>query len=222
MVRVIAPRVRFVRRLGKLPGLTLKRPFARVKTPGEHGKLSYQMSRKFSTSADYKERLLERKRLQLNYGITRKKLQHYYLNLKGKAGLPSTLLMQLLESRLDSIVFRLGFAPTIPSARQMVLHKHILVNNICVNLPGFICKVNDKISLKLNSKLISFCLNNINRLEAKRANIVNKLAHLKSVNINPHQIAPKNFLVSKSTLDGKILSKADIKYLRLVPRNIRF
>jgi small subunit ribosomal protein S4 len=130
----------------------------KLKTPGEHGKILKRRSKRNSLSDDFRNRLLSKQKVRFNYGISEKQLFSYYKQAKIKKGSTGTILFQLLESRLDCLVFRLGFAPTIPAARQLINHRHILVNNKIINIPSFICKINDLISIKAkenSKKLVS-------------------------------------------------------------------
>ena len=140
MVRYTGPRIRIIRRLGLLPGLTRKSTKNRTKTPGQHGKIMFTKTKRSSLSDDYRERLFEKQKLRSNYGVTEKQLISYFKEAKRKSGATGTVLLELLESRLDCVVYRLGFASTIPAARQIVNHGHILVNNKSLRIPSFICK----------------------------------------------------------------------------------
>jgi len=92
--------------------------------------------------------------LEKQFRITFKKAE----KLKGETG---TNMLQLLESRLDNVVFRLGFSPTRPAARQMVSHKHFLVNGNTVNIPSYVLKAGDKISVRDKSKKLDIILDSI-------------------------------------------------------------
>jgi len=143
MSRYRGPRIRIVRRLGPLSGLTRK-VTDREQTPGQHGKPTTGRR----SVSDYTIRLEEKQKLRFNYGISEKQLVGYVKEARRLKGSTGTLLLQLLEMRLDNIVFRLGLAPTIPSARQIVSHGHILVNNQKVNIPSFQCNPGDVISVR--------------------------------------------------------------------------
>jgi small subunit ribosomal protein S4 len=143
MSRYRGPRIRIVRRLGSLSGLTRK-VTEREQTPGQHGKPSTGRR----SVSDYTVRLEEKQKLRFNYGISEKQLVGYVKEARRLKGSTGTLLLQLLEMRLDNIVFRLGLAPTIPAARQVVSHGHILVNNQKVNIPSFQCNPGDLISVR--------------------------------------------------------------------------
>src|SRR6478672_9266089 len=143
MARYLGHRLRIVRRFGDLPGLTAKVPTKKA-PPGQHGP-NQKKQQKFS---DYKIRLFEKQKLRYNYGLTERQLQRYVREARRKKGSTAFFLMQLLEMRLDTIIFRLGLAPTIPAARQFVNHGHILINAKKINIPSFQCQPNDKISIK--------------------------------------------------------------------------
>ena len=143
MARYLGPRLRIIRRLGNLPGLTAKVPM-RNTLPGQHGR----KKKKPQKPREYKIRLMEKQKLRYNYGLTERQLQRYVREARRKKGPTAFFLMQLLEMRLDTIIFRLGFAPTIPAARQFVNHDHILVNNKKINIPSFQCQPNDIITVQ--------------------------------------------------------------------------
>ena len=134
MVRYRGPRIRIIRRLGLLPGLTKKTTKNRTKTPGQHGKISFTKTTRSSLSDDYKDRLFEKQKLRFNYGVTEKQLVAYYKEARRRQGSTGNLLLELLEARLDCVIYRLGFASTIPAARQVISHGHVLVNDKKMNI----------------------------------------------------------------------------------------
>jgi small subunit ribosomal protein S4 len=95
--------------------------------------------------------LLEKQKLRFNYNITERQLLRYVIQAKKSTGSTGEVLLELLEMRLDNIVYRLGMAPTIVAARQLVGHGHILVNQAKVDIPSYSCS-KDIISIK-NKKL---------------------------------------------------------------------
>nr|QBX98430.1 ribosomal protein S4 [Chloropicon sp. RCC4434] len=133
MSRYRGPRVKIVKRLGNLPGLTRKQP----KNRSGRNRLS-----------QYGIRLCEKQKLRYHYGLSEHQLVRYVKKAKQASGSTSRTLLQSLELRLDNIVFRLGFAPTIVAARQLVTHGHILVNNKELNVPSYSCKTGDSIEVK--------------------------------------------------------------------------
>lgn len=140
MSRYRGPRLRVVRRLGELPGLTRKTA-RRAYPPGQHG----QARRKRS---EYAIRLEEKQKLRYNYGLTETQLLRYVKKARRSTGSTGQVLLQLLEMRLDNTVFRLGMAPTIPAARQLVNHGHVTVNGRTVNIPSYQCRPSEVISVR--------------------------------------------------------------------------
>ena len=145
MARYLGPRLRIVRRFGELPGLTAKIPTKKA-PPGQHGPA--QKKQQKSSFSDYKVRLFEKQKLRYNYGLTERQLQKYVREARRRKGSTAFFLMQLLEMRLDTVIFRLGLASTIPAARQFVNHGHILINGKKINIPSFQCQANDKITVQ--------------------------------------------------------------------------
>jgi small subunit ribosomal protein S4 len=142
MARYRGPRLRIVRRLGELPGLTRKTS-RKENPPGQHGS-----SASMKKISQYSIRLREKQKLRYNYGISEKQLVNYVKKSRKSKGSSGEILLQLLEMRLDNIVFRMGMAPTVLAARQMVNHGHICVNNQAVDIPSYQCKANDQITVK--------------------------------------------------------------------------
>lgn len=134
------PRLRIVRRLGDLPGLTRKAP-RRAYPPGQHGQNRKKRS-------EYAVRLEEKQKLRFNYGLTERQLLRYVRKARRAAGSTGQTLLQLLEMRLDNTVFRLGMAPTIPGARQLVNHGHVTVNGRVVDIPSYQCRPGEVIGVK--------------------------------------------------------------------------
>jgi len=132
--------LRIVRRLGPLPGLSRKDP-KRAYPPGQHG----QGRRKRS---EYAIRLEEKQKLRFNYGVSEKQLLRYVKKARRVTGSTGQVLLQLLEMRLDNTIFRLGMAPTIPAARQVVNHGHITVNGRTVNIASYNCRPGDIIGVR--------------------------------------------------------------------------
>jgi len=141
MSRYRGPRLRITRRLGDLPGLTTKTS-NKLNSPGQHGASS---SKKFS---QYALQLREKQKLRYNYGVTERQLLNYVKKSRKGKGSSGVLLLTLLEMRADNIVFRLGLAPTIPSARQLITHGHILINSKASSGPSYLCQKGDVISVR--------------------------------------------------------------------------
>ncbi|MBM0741761.1 30S ribosomal protein S4 [Phormidium sp. CLA17] len=144
MSRYRGPRLRIVRRLGDLPGLTRKAP-RRAYPPGQHGQARKKRS-------EYAVRLEEKQKLRFNYGLSERQLLGYVRKARRKVGSTGEALLQLLEMRLDNTIFRLGMAPTIPAARQLVNHGHITVNGRVVDIASYQCRAGEAIGVRDNER----------------------------------------------------------------------
>nr|P59147.1 RecName: Full=Small ribosomal subunit protein uS4c; AltName: Full=30S ribosomal protein S4, chloroplastic [Lopidium concinnum]CAC81027.1 small ribosomal protein 4 [Lopidium concinnum] len=154
MSRYRGPRVRIIRRLGTLPGLT-NRSAPQLKPS------SINQSTSNKKISQYRIRLEEKQKLRFHYGITERQLLNYVRIARKAKGSTGEILLQLLEMRLDNIIFRLGMTPTIPGARQLVNHRHILVNGYIVDIPSYRCKPQDFITIKNKQKSESIISKNI-------------------------------------------------------------
>lgn len=150
MSRYRGPRLRVVRRLGELPGFT-KKSTTRDFPPGQHGYKKKVVGNIKRQESQYTTQLKEKQKLRFNYGISERQLMNYVQKARRKKGSTGEILLQFLEMRFDNIIFRLGFAPTIAAARQLISHGHFLINNKNMNIPSYLCKVNDVISVATNS-----------------------------------------------------------------------
>ena len=159
MSRYRGPRFKKIRRLGDLPGLTRKElPVRRVQ---REQSLS-------SKKSQYRIRLEEKQKLRFHYGLTERQLVKY-VRIAGKAkGSTGQVLLQLLEMRLDNILFRLGMAATIPQARQLVNHRHVLVNGRIVDIPSYRCKPEDIITAKDEQKSRTLIQNSLESAPRKQ------------------------------------------------------
>lgn len=146
MARHTGPKSKKSRRVGtrlfpKDEKIFTKRNFP----PGMHGQGRKRIS-------GYGMQLLEKQKAKWMYGVLEKQFRRYYEKASKKQGQTGTLLLQYLETRLDNIVYRLGFAQTRPQARQIVLHGFIDVNSKKVNVPSFEVSVGDKINVRDGKK----------------------------------------------------------------------
>lgn len=114
--------------------------------PGEHGRS------RFTRKSEYAIQLDEKQKAKYTYGLLEKQFRNVYEKATRQDGVTGEVLMQLLESRLDNVVFRLGFARTRRQARQLTSHKHIVVNGQVVNIPSYQVKPGDVIGLRPKSK----------------------------------------------------------------------
>ena len=187
MARYTGAKLRILRRLGDLPGLTSKVP-KKTTRPGQHGMVTKKLT-------PYAIRLEEKQKIRFNYGVSEKQLMNYVKQAKKIKGVTGTVLLQLLEMRLDNLVFSLGLAPTIASARQLIRHKHILINQSCVSIPSYQCQPGDILAVKNTStsrKLVSTNL---------------ELPTLSNI--------PQHLDFDKEKLTAKVLSIVDRKWVAL-------
>jgi small subunit ribosomal protein S4 len=137
------PRLKKIRRLGThLPGLTRKSADKNPQPPGAHG--AKPLRRRPS---EFRRRLEEKQKVRFNYGVTERQLRRYVERARTAPGPTGENLLSLLERRLDNVVFRLGLAPTIPAARQLIAHGHVRVGERVVDKAGYEAEVGDVISL---------------------------------------------------------------------------
>ncbi|HEY0972491.1 MAG TPA: 30S ribosomal protein S4 [Gemmatimonadales bacterium] len=149
---VRGPRLKIIRRLGvQLPGLTRKDGERRPHPPGQHGPTG---TRRRKTSL-FRKRLEEKQKVRFNYGVTERQLSRYFERASSMSGVAGHNLLALLERRLDNVVFRLGFAPTIPAARQLVSHGHILVNGRRVDRASYQLDSGDTIAVAQGSREVA-------------------------------------------------------------------
>ncbi|QBG36749.1 30S ribosomal protein S4 [Litorilituus sediminis] len=150
MARYLGPKLKLSRREGT--DLFLKSGVRAIDTkckietiPGQHGARRGRLS-------DYGVQLREKQKVRRMYGVLEKQFSNYYkeaARLKGNTG---ENLLQLLEKRLDNVVYRMGYASTRAEARQLVSHKAIVVNGVVVNIPSFTVKAEDVVSVREKSK----------------------------------------------------------------------
>ena len=115
-------------------------------------KSNRQLKRANRKMSEYGLQLREKQKAKFIYGVLEKPFRNYFKKAQRMSGMTGENLMVLLESRLDNVVFRLGFARTRKEARQIVDHKHILVNGKCVNIPSYLVKAGDTIEIKEKCK----------------------------------------------------------------------
>ncbi len=115
--------------------------------PGQHGP-----TRKRKAASEYAVQLKEKQKAKYTYGLLEKQFANTYVEAARLKGATGENLIKLLEARLDNTVYRLGIAPTRPAARQLVSHKHLMVNGEVVNVPSYTLKPGDVIELKPKSK----------------------------------------------------------------------
>tara|TARA_A100001234_G_scaffold180324_1_gene162814 strand:- start:68 stop:685 length:618 start_codon:yes stop_codon:yes gene_type:complete len=162
MAKINTPRGKLVRKFGenifgnpKYDKLLNRKPYG----PGQHAQ-----TRRGKTS-NYGTQLQEKQKIKFMYGLLEKQFRITFKKAEKLKGETGTNMLQLLESRLDNVVFRLGFAPTRPAARQLVSHRHFLVNGIAVNIPSYLLKPGDNIIVRDRSKKMDIILNSIRTIK---------------------------------------------------------
>lgn len=139
----------------KYDRLLNRKPYA----PGQHGQ------GRRSKLSNYGTQLREKQKIKFMYGLLEKQFRLNFVKADKMKGETGTNMLQLLESRLDNVAYRLGFAPSRPAARQLVSHKHFLVNNKVVNIPSYIVKQGDVIEVRDKSKKMDIILESMRRIK---------------------------------------------------------
>ena len=144
------PKVKISRKIGveitlKSGKYTAKKSYP----PGQHGS-----SKRRSKQSDYGKQLLEKQRLRLQYNISETQMRNYYKKAARLTGNTGDILIQLLESRLDAVVYRSGLASSVYAARQYISHGHINVNGRRLNIASYSVQPNDSISVREKSRKI--------------------------------------------------------------------
>ncbi len=158
MARYRGPRSRLARRFrepifGPDKALTRK-PYP----PGQHG----VRKRRLKTS-EYGKQLMEKQKLRYTYGMLEKQFRNLFYKAEQLPGLTGTNFLKLLEARLDNVVYRMGFAPTRAAARQLVSHRHILVNGRITNIPSYSVRPGDIVEIREKSKTVQSVLGSVSR-----------------------------------------------------------
>ncbi len=153
------PRLKIVRRLGvQLPGLTRKDGERRPTAPGQHGPTGGRRKKSL-----FRQRLEEKQKVRFNYGVTEGQMRRYMTQAGGMPGVTGHNFLALLERRLDNVIFRLGFAPTIPSARQLVTHGHVTIDGARVDRPSFLVKPGMTVTLGPRAREFASVLASVER-----------------------------------------------------------
>ncbi len=127
--------------------------------PGQHGQ-----SRR-SKLSNYGVQLQEKQKIKFTYGLLEKQFRNNFEKAEKMVGETGINMLQLLEKRLDNVVYKLGFAPSRPSSRQLVTHKHFLVNNRIVNIPSYKVKPGDVIQVREKSKKLDIIIESLRRIK---------------------------------------------------------
>lgn len=146
MARYTGPKSKISRKFGEPIMGAAKALQKKNYPPGMHGR-----GRRRKQS-DYAVQLQEKQKAKYIYGILERQFRNIFERANRKTGITGEMLLQLLESRLDNMVFRMGIAPSRRAARQLIIHKHILVNGEVINIPSYTLKAGDLISIRERSK----------------------------------------------------------------------
>jgi small subunit ribosomal protein S4 len=147
MARYIGPKTKIARKFREPIYGPDKNYDKRNYPPGQHGQ-----SKKRSKLSEYATQLKEKQKVKYTYGILERQFAKTFDRASRKEGITGENLLQLIESRLDNVVFRLGIAPTRSAARQLVSHRHIVVNGKVVNIPSYTMKAGDHVGVREKSK----------------------------------------------------------------------
>jgi small subunit ribosomal protein S4 len=191
MARQTGPKHKLCRRLGecvwgspRCP--SIRRPFA----PGQHGQ---NQRRKKSV---YGSQLLQKQKIRMHYGILEKQMRKTFAKAKNMGGVTGTNLLILLESRLDCVVYRLGFANTIPAARQLVNHGHILVNGKKLDVPSAHVKIGTVIGIREKSRKVPMIASGVE---------------------SPHTLIPEYLERAPESFEGKMVSTPNLETIPFKP-----
>jgi small subunit ribosomal protein S4 len=147
MARYTGPQTKIARKFGEAIFGEDKAFERRNYPPGQHG-----LAKRRGKKSEYAVQLMEKQKAKYTYGILEKQFRNLYERASAASGVTGEILLQLCESRLDNVVYRMGIAPSRRAARQIVSHRHITVNGSVVNIPSYSLKPGDKIAVREKSK----------------------------------------------------------------------
>jgi small subunit ribosomal protein S4 len=154
MARYTGPKTRIARKFGE-PIFGADKHFEKKNfPPGQHG-----LTKKRKKSSEYGIQLMEKQKAKYTYGILERQFANLFDKAQRHKGVTGEVLLQLLEARLDNVVYRLGISPSRAGARQLVNHRHITVNGHVVNIPSFTVKPGDLVSVREKSKSLEVVTN---------------------------------------------------------------
>ncbi|HNP94980.1 MAG TPA: 30S ribosomal protein S4 [Cyclobacteriaceae bacterium] len=189
MARYTGPKTKISRRFGE-PILGDSKALQKKNyAPGQHGR------GKKRKQSEYAVQLAEKQKAKYIYGILERQFENIFDKASRKKGVTGEVLLQMLEARLDNTVYRLGIAPTRRAARQLVVHKHILVNGDVVNVPSYTLRPGDAVEVREKSKSLEAITDSLAMQASKRYNwlewdpseLIGKL-----INLPPREDIPEN------------------------------
>lgn len=189
MARYTGPKTRISRRYNE-PIFGDSKTLAKKAYPaGQHGK------GKKRKQSEYAVQLAEKQKAKFIYGILERQFENTFIKASRKKGVTGEVLLQMLESRLDNMVYRLGIAPTRRAARQLVVHKHITVNSDIVNIPSMFLRPGDVVAVREKSKSLESITSSLSVQGAKKYNWLEwnlKEMEGKVINLPPREEIPEN------------------------------
>ena len=156
MARYTGPKTKIARKFGEPIYGSDKYFEKRNYPPGMHG-----ANKRRKKVSEYGTQLQEKQKAKYTYGVLERQFHKTFELARRKEGVTGLILMQLLESRLDNVVYRLGIAPTRNAARQLVSHRHITVNGEILNIPSYLVKVGDVVGVREKSKSLEVITNSV-------------------------------------------------------------
>ena len=156
MARYTGPKTKIARKFGEPIYGADKNYEKRNYPPGQHG-----AAKRRKKVSEYGVQLMEKQKAKYTYGILERQFRNLFEKANKKKGITGEILLQLIESRLDNLVYRFGIAPTRAAARQLVSHRHITVNGKVVNIPSYLVKVGDIIAVREKSKSLEVITNSV-------------------------------------------------------------
>ncbi len=157
MARYTGPKTKIARKFGEAIFGEDKSFEKRNYPPGQHGN-----NRRRGKKSEYAMQLQEKQKAKYTYGILERQFRNLFKKASQSSGITGEILLQLCESRLDNVVFRMGIAPTRRGARQLVSHRHITVNGEIVNIPSYSLKEGDVVGVREKSKSLVAIENSLN------------------------------------------------------------
>jgi small subunit ribosomal protein S4 len=155
MARYRGPKAKIARRFNDPIFGPSKAVQKKAYPPGQHGR-----GRRRKPS-EYATQLMAKQKAKYTYGILERQFSNLFDKASRRSGITGEILLQMLETRLDNTVYRLGIAPTRRAARQFVLHKHIIVNGQVVNIPSYAVKIGDEVAVREKSKSLEIVTNSL-------------------------------------------------------------
>ena len=165
MARYTGPKSKIARKFGEPIYGTDKYLDKKNYPPGQHG-----IDKKRAKTSEYGTQLKEKQKAKYTYGLLERQFSNLFVKAQKSKGVTGEVLIQLLESRLDNVVYRLGIAPSRPAARQLVSHRHIVVNGKVLGIPSYHVKVGDIIGVREKSKALEVITNSLQGANSSRFN----------------------------------------------------